>query len=158
MCGHVGIRLSDGICRDCNALTYVDTHVFYALIPENKRKYAKCHPQMRSYGRYGRCKTCYDFGTTLVGKERHLFYIYGITLDQFEKLKQHQHYTCAICENTPDKWVVDHDHATGEVRSLLCDSCNKGLGFFKDNVSVMEQAINYVLSGGKLFCPDVREL
>ena len=43
-----------------------------------------------------------------------------------------------------DVVAVDHDHNTGNFRGLLCNACNKGLGFFKDNVYLLENAIEYL--------------
>jgi hypothetical protein len=40
--------------------------------------------------------------------------------------------------------VVDHDHETGEVRGLLCNRCNTGLGFFADNRGYMRRALTYL--------------
>lgn len=55
---------------------------------------------------------------------------------------------CAICERlfsycTKDIHV-DHCHKSLKVRGLLCADCNKGLGFFKDNVRALERAILYL--------------
>ncbi len=44
---------------------------------------------------------------------------------------------------------VDHDHETNKVRGLLCNSCNKALGLFKDNPNILNQAINYLGTHGK---------
>lgn len=54
---------------------------------------------------------------------------YGITPEQVEAMREAQHNLCGICEK-PFKGVpyVDHDHATDEVRGLLCNGCNMGLG------------------------------
>lgn len=85
---------------------------------------------------------------------------YGITLEQFEELIQEQNGQCRICERgittetqldaqmkrraTVNTAVVDHDHATGKVRGALCMLCNRGLGDFKDNVSALERAVEYL--------------
>ena len=50
---------------------------------------------------------------------------------------------CYLCKSSK-KLVVDHDHNTGKVRGLLCDLCNRGLGYFKDNPDVLIAAAKYV--------------
>ena len=72
---------------------------------------------------------------------------YGISLDEYEKLLTEQHGLCAICSGEcPSKrsLAVDHDHATGKVRGLLCANCNRGLGMFKDKIQALEKAITYL--------------
>lgn len=39
---------------------------------------------------------------------------------------------------------IDHDHSTGRVRGVLCNSCNVGLARFKDNENIMSSAIEYL--------------
>lgn len=61
-------------------------------------------------------------------------------------------FTCPICLKTtiPDltsKVVLDHDHNTGTVRGWICDSCNTGIGRFKDDVTLLERAIQYLKKG-----------
>lgn len=58
---------------------------------------------------------------------------------------------CAICQQ-PLELVVDHDHATGEVRGLLCRRCNVGLGSFLDNATALRQAATYVEQDRPLTC------
>lgn len=65
---------------------------------------------------------------------------YGITLQQYDAMLEAQDGVCAICL-APEtrsvygelpRLVVDHNHATGRVRGLLCASCNGRLGAIDD--------------------------
>lgn len=70
---------------------------------------------------------------------------YDLTADQFQNRLTSQNGVCAICKAAPKRrWVVDHDHATGEIRGLLCDDCNVGLGRFKDSCASLASAILYL--------------
>ena len=58
-------------------------------------------------------------------------------------------FICPICEkrtivDLTAKIVADHDHDTGAGREWICDSCNTGLGRFKDNIAILETAIEYL--------------
>jgi hypothetical protein len=39
---------------------------------------------------------------------------------------------------------LDHDHVTGAFRGFICDSCNTGMGKFRDNPDLMQRAIDYL--------------
>lgn len=71
---------------------------------------------------------------------------YGITLQEYNELCKKQSNICPICLMKQELLVVDHDHKTGKVRGLLCSSCNKALGFLKDNTGLLERAIGYLKS------------
>ena len=78
---------------------------------------------------------------------------YGITLDDYGKMLLAQNCKCKICSadnpGGPGKsFAVDHNHDTLEVRGLLCNNCNRGLGHFQDNPSLLLSAFNYLLTNG----------
>lgn len=50
---------------------------------------------------------------------------------------------CVIC-GTNESLVVDHDHVTGDVRGMLCNHCNRGLGHFRDDPLLLEFAAQYL--------------
>ena len=50
---------------------------------------------------------------------------------------------CVIC-GSEEKLVVDHDHASGKVRGMLCNHCNRGLGHFRDDPQLLEFAAQYL--------------
>jgi hypothetical protein len=73
----------------------------------------------------------------------HLTRRYGITAEEADALLDAQGGLCAICRAAPAVHV-DHDHATGAVRALLCFNCNGGLGQFRDDPDVLRAAADYV--------------
>lgn len=73
--------------------------------------------------------------------------LYGITLAEFNEMVTDQGGRCAICGVDPPRLVVDHDHESGVVRGLLCDSCNNGLGRFRDDPDALMAAAAYLLRG-----------
>jgi hypothetical protein len=76
--------------------------------------------------------------------------VYGLSPELFEEMFQKQGYSCAICKknisNSTRNQHVDHDHATGKVRGILCSCCNVGIGQFEDDIRRMELAISYIKS------------
>jgi len=78
---------------------------------------------------------------------------YGITIGEYERMLDEQGHKCLICGNSEYEthsdgsiryMPVDHDHATGKIRGLLCGQCNKGLGAFKDDINLLNSAIVYL--------------
>jgi len=88
-----------------------------------------------------------------VSKRAELKHRFGITLETFVQMVQEHNNLCAICEEpeigkhqkgTPRDLSVDHCHSTGKIRGLLCQKCNKGLGYFKDDINFLLNAIEYL--------------
>lgn len=73
-------------------------------------------------------------------RRKKLVSLYGITLDEYEAMHAAQDGRCAICIQPETRvlygklarLVVDHNHATGKVRALLCHRCNTALGAVED--------------------------
>lgn len=74
---------------------------------------------------------------------------YGLEPAEYVSMLQRQGGVCLICgtdQPGAKSFCVDHDHATGVVRGLLCNDCNVGLGFFRDNPDRLVSAAAYLLS------------
>lgn len=74
--------------------------------------------------------------------------LYGITLEQYLLMAKNQEHKCLLCGTLQSELrrdlFVDHCHATGRIRGLLCHACNVGLGLFKDNKELLSKAIAYL--------------
>lgn len=74
---------------------------------------------------------------------------YGITQAQYLQLAEAQDNKCAICHLPANEagrgmLYVDHNHTNGEIRGLLCSSCNTGLGHIGDTVEALTKAKAYL--------------
>lgn len=82
---------------------------------------------------------------------------YNLSLDEYQAMFERQQGLCLIClkpetsqfNGIIKKLSVDHDHATGVVRSLLCSGCNRGIGYFFDNSEIVLKAANYLKKHGR---------
>jgi hypothetical protein len=76
--------------------------------------------------------------------------LYDLTELQFQTLLLIQCGKCAICTKPFDEEYkrkgphVDHNHETDKVRGLLCDACNRGIGFLQDSLELLNNATNYL--------------
>ena len=80
--------------------------------------------------------------------EKRLIRWYGIKWADYEKMAQLQNWVCAICGSPPSdkkRLSVDHCHATGKVRGLLCHNCNIAIGLLKDDPNRFIKASEYLL-------------
>lgn len=91
-----------------------------------------------------RCRKC----NSAQGHADRIKRVYGLTIDAYQVLLDYQGGACYICRAVPKskRLAVDHDHATGLVRGLLCRRCNREIvGFFaQDRIDVFVRAIEYL--------------
>lgn len=89
-------------------------------------------------GCVSRCKTCRYLDSAASR--------YGLTRAEVHMLQAQQGGRCAICRRLPTvrRLVIDHCHDTGEVRGLLCDPCNLGIGNLGDNELLLRRAADYL--------------
>ena len=104
-------------------------------------------------GYHGKCKVCYKLKQTRPSpesrKEYYLQRAFGMSLEDYSEKLEAQGGVCGICgshppENRKKYLAVDHCHESGEIRGLLCDNCNRGLGLLGDNISSLQKAIEYL--------------
>jgi Recombination endonuclease VII len=77
-------------------------------------------------------------------RSKYLLDNFKMLLVDWLKLWEHQEGKCAICGNKLIKANTDHDHASGEVRGLLCARCNRALGRFGDRLDLLLSACAYL--------------
>ena len=113
----------------------------YAQNPEKNRArklaWAKAHPE-------------YIQRKKLRDKELGYYKRYQVSRrSDYQAILTSQDGKCAICGADRDRvgdksLALDHDHATGEIRGILCHSCNTGLGLFQDDPARLREAANYL--------------
>ena len=129
-------KANDGLYSWCQTCARADSNKFYRA---NREKYLAMQKIWRQ--KNIEYKRAYDRKHQL----RHgLKSKYGMSLNEYDAMLIRQYRRCAVCggEMTPPN--VDHDHATGAVRGLLCNPCNQAIGFFRDDPDVMRSAIRYI--------------
>lgn len=106
--------------------------------------------------RYPYCRECLLHTSrqyTQKTKNSKLLKTYGITLAEYKAIISKQKNLCAICRKpsttltkrgTPKELYIDHCHRTKEVRGLLCNGCNLGIGMFKDSFENLAAAAKYL--------------
>lgn len=94
-------------------------------------------------GLFSYCKICKSFNDR--------YRKYGVTRKEYENLLKIQANKCKLCDSEDSgtykhkhAFSVDHCHITGKIRGLLCNTCNRGLGLFKDNIKLLEKAVKYL--------------
>ena len=152
------------VCTGCNETKTLDDFV------RQKRTNSKGDTY---YARTSKCKKCHTKNTNAWKKAnkatynsykrlwriknkdsewaRGIQYRYKVTEADYKRMLGSQGGACAICKCKENifrgrsiYFCVDHDHATGKVRGLLCSACNRALGLFKDDTSIIKSSLDYL--------------
>ena len=107
---------------------------------------------MREYSRKAR-KANPDYHKSLQLRRN-----YGITIADYNRMLDAQNGCCDVCGKTEKTEIagrtlslaVDHDHATGVVRGLLCSNCNTAIGLLGDDPALLDAAKAYLAKHGKV--------
>jgi hypothetical protein len=125
-----GDEFPEKICNIC--------HIIYPTADFDKNQNAKDNRTVRRPS----CKKCRKVidGLPIPGAEKRKWNSSKPTNSDFQ---------CPICKKITiagltAKVVLNHDHKTGKPTGWICDSCNTGLGRFKDDISILEEAIRYL--------------
>ncbi len=108
-----------------------------------------CRNKRSPDGRACYCKPCHNAKTRASVRRNggtrhyHLRGRYGIGATEVATLVDQQGGLCAICRCKP-AIQVDHDHASGQVRGVLCDGCNGVLSAFRESEELLLRAIAYL--------------
>ena len=142
--------MRDGHRHDCKACNLQAKHARYMADPEptkaRVKRWQQANPErLNAYRRSRRLEP------EVKRRERagHLMRKYGLTLEQYDGMLEAQGGGCAICSRPArddSSLHVDHDHATGAIRGLLCFSCNNALADFQEDRGMLRNAIGYLMA------------
>lgn len=111
---------------------------------ERTRQWARDHPE-RVAARHADYRA--SGRKAIADRKSYLKRTYGITPEHYDDLLAEQGGGCGICGRLPRDDIalhVDHDHATGAIRGLLCFRCNNALGDFEDDYERLTAAVRYL--------------
>jgi Recombination endonuclease VII len=117
-------------CRPCARLARQEE--YRRNLPKYKLRLSSCAPVDK-----------------LRNRKYKLWHKYRITPEDFDRILADQGNKCAICGTSNPRgkhgsFNVDHDHATGVVRGILCNTCNGSLGVFGDNIDGIMKVLEYL--------------
>lgn len=134
-------------CRNCERTRIEDYRKKHpGESARNAREWARNNPEQ-----HAATKRAWRKANPRKHKSAVLRRAYGITFEDYEALLKNQGGGCAICgaENADSKGRmlhVDHCHATGQVRGLLCKDCNTMVGYAQDQPAILFRAAQYLRS------------
>ena len=140
-CGNGGIR---NICKTC---TKIGRSSYYKVNKDKElqgvRDYLSDPKNKESIKKARDCWKINNPDKVLQGQIKK----YGLSLNDYKSLLSEQNEVCAICggsQSNGRRLAIDHDHSTGKVRALLCDSCNTTLGRVNESIELLQGMIAYI--------------
>ena len=154
-------RAKDGLQSQCKDCKKKSSKNWREDNKEHKQEYQKNweedNKEQRQKYRDGRKEETKRYTAQNKDKQRNnfLYNKYGITDKEYDDMVREQDNKCAICENPesklndngyPMRLCVDHDHITGQVRGLLCNKCNLGIGYLRsdEGTDILLNAVCYI--------------
>jgi len=158
-------------CGRCKNVFYKPRGELKRICPRCRTRCSRCDVEFTEKNTYitkgkqrSLCRTCHlECARATIGnngfnyRDNHLIKTYGITSIEYDTMFSSQKGGCFICHKSPkkNKLAVDHLHAKGErkrnpreirgrVRGLLCWGCNRGLGYFRDDITRLRRAADYL--------------
>ena len=139
---------SNGLCKQCYHRQYYLSHrpanVVSRRPGENYGRIPECHPD-RPHKAVGLCVECYHKLPDIKayrkqwakknGNRAILKHRYSLSPEDIDRMFKEQNGLCGICHRPPKEghqFVIDHDHKTKKVRSLVHRYCNMAFGFFEN--------------------------
>jgi hypothetical protein len=141
--------MRDGHRNECKACNLQQKHERYVADPDSEihrvQKWRQDNP-----GRYAAYQKKRRSRPEVKAADRagHLKRKFGLTPAEYEAKLAAQGGGCALCGRVPApgrQLDIDHDHKTGAVRGLVCNTCNQGLGQFRDDPIRLAHAAAYLL-------------
>ena len=141
------------ICKRCREDKLIRDYYYDSCNKTHRKECKECtkkYEQGANHSRSGQKREYYKKDKAIRKKKRiprksELKRKYNLTLEEYDVMVTAQHGVCAICGNSSFQDLgVDHNHKTRKVRGLLCTVCNTGIGFFHENITVLENAISYL--------------
>jgi len=133
---------------------YRNTDDFKSRDKEHQQKYyqankEKLNAKSREYYHDNKEKVkVYQDKYNEKNKDRIIAKRYGLTKEEYKQMFVDRNHQCDMCgmEENGKKLSVDHNHITGEVRGLLCQRCNTGIGTLRtdETLDILKEAICYL--------------
>lgn len=124
------IRYNDGLQNECKDCTRIRSKIYYKNYIKHIKQYKeKAKEKIKNYQKEYRLRK------------------YELTLEKYNEMLKNQNNVCKICKNdnkNGKRLAVGHCHKTNKVRGLLCETCNRAIGLLKDDVQVLQNAIQYI--------------